>query len=264
MGVWQAGAGTWSQTWTLPPDQRVVKIYVLQNPWILFVVQLKTPKLRQAVSHFQPASRRLYHTTFCYHFLLYIIPKLLYNIWKCYIPPPKCQMDYDATFLLSSIVLWTSSSAHLPVMVLIVSFLSGVLVCCTSRAIPSSSVLFLSWQWLPTKLAEWIGENMQANWFSCTSRCKEGLDGAWRAQHHIKFWETMYYCNEPEGSKWLLLDNILMWGVGVRSTKESFWQDATTNLPKHCFHCMNHSSGPWLGFLGKPEDIQGYPYFVAE
>ena len=48
---WPAGAWTWTQTWTLPPDQQVVKVCQLQNPRIIyaefkfFLGLLKMPKL---------------------------------------------------------------------------------------------------------------------------------------------------------------------------------------------------------------------------
>ena len=55
---WPTGARTWTQTLTLPPDWRVVKIYLLQNPWIswveFFLGPSKRPKLRTVLSQFQP------------------------------------------------------------------------------------------------------------------------------------------------------------------------------------------------------------------
>ena len=62
---WPAGAWTLTQTWTLYPDQLVVKVVTAPNSknnlcgvWILFC-PLKTPKLRTAVSRYQPSSPRL-------------------------------------------------------------------------------------------------------------------------------------------------------------------------------------------------------------
>ena len=56
----------WTQTWTLPPDQLVGKVLSASWPvdklcwvWILF----KTPKLRTAVSRYQPSSTRLFIIT---------------------------------------------------------------------------------------------------------------------------------------------------------------------------------------------------------
>ena len=67
---WLAQARPWTQTWTLPPDQRVVKVYLLWNPWIkcvefeFWLGLLKMPKLRSAVSRYQPSSTRLQKTTY--------------------------------------------------------------------------------------------------------------------------------------------------------------------------------------------------------
>ena len=50
---WQAGAQTWTQVWTLPQDQRVVKVYRLQNHSIncvefeFLLSPLLTPNLSQ-------------------------------------------------------------------------------------------------------------------------------------------------------------------------------------------------------------------------
>ena len=59
---WSAGAWTWTQTWTLPPDQWVVEVLSALKPqnkvrgaWILF----RTPKLRTVVGHYQPSSTGL-------------------------------------------------------------------------------------------------------------------------------------------------------------------------------------------------------------
>ena len=50
---WQAGACTSAQTWTLPPDQVVVKVLSAQNPWINCV----------EFSPFFGLMSRAYHTT---------------------------------------------------------------------------------------------------------------------------------------------------------------------------------------------------------
>ena len=67
---WPAGAQTWTQTWTMFPDQLVIKVLsaskVLVNKlsgiWI-HLGPLKMPKLRQAVSCFQPSSPRMSRST---------------------------------------------------------------------------------------------------------------------------------------------------------------------------------------------------------
>ena len=74
-----AGAQTWTQTWTLLPDQRVVSaLKIVWNPWsnfvefVIFLCLLKMLKLRQAVSCFQLSSPRLptmvpYYDELCLH-----------------------------------------------------------------------------------------------------------------------------------------------------------------------------------------------------
>ena len=62
---WLAWAWTRTQTWSLPPDQRVVKVYLLWNLRIIcgefefVLVPLKTSKLKTALSWYQFISTRL-------------------------------------------------------------------------------------------------------------------------------------------------------------------------------------------------------------
>ena len=84
---WKAGARSWTQTWTLPPDQWPTSFYCficseikLYTVWILILFEFflglfKVPKLRQAKQIFQSSSPSLKQEYTVRNFLIFLCSK---------------------------------------------------------------------------------------------------------------------------------------------------------------------------------------------